>query len=268
MPQDLLKEFGRDPAVIHSGSSVGFKDPVVSFCCPTYGTIARKPHLLQEVVYWYRRQTYPHRELLILNDAPGQKIHIPGLLRAEGVRVVNMTLRAPTLGEKRNLMTMMAIGSIILPQDDDDISLPWRAEQAVKMLQTADYWSPRRWWYYQVGRSCLEAVGNGVGHNCSAFRRAAFYNRYPAITMGEDLEIDKWAMSGAVKVNREILTEDDDISYVYRWGVNDRHISGYGNRAEEAFTEFDAGPDGDYELVDGMDTDWVEAHNAQIGEPT
>lgn len=253
----ILQELGRAPVFIHSG--IGYLDPVVTFCCPTFGTAALRPDLLNEVVYWYLRQTYPHRELLILNDAPGQKLWCTNLLVASGVRIINYPMRIATLGEKRNLMTMLAAGAIILPQDDDDISLPKRAEQAVKMLVSSDYWTPGRWWFYEHRFDTMVPDCNGYGHNCCAFRRAALYNRYEATSGDEDAKVHAWALNN-LRVEDFAITDPKELTYIYRWGITDRHISGFAtgvNQMQVAYDSFDPGPDGEYEVKAEAGADWI-----------
>lgn len=252
-------------AISHSGLG-GLADTLVTFCCPTYGTAALRPHLLNELVYWYTRQTYPFRELLILNDAPGQKLYCTDLLKAEGVRIVNWPYRIPTLGEKCNLMVLLAAGSVILPQDDDDVSLPWRAEDAVKQLAKYDYWTPGLWWYYEVGSGQIKADGNGYGHNCSAYRRAALYNKYEKTTGNQDAKAHQYALEN-LRTNPYKLVDPNRINYVYRWGVTDRHLSGFGpvDQMQAVYNQIDPGPDGDYEVKAVRENDWVKLHEAACG---
>src|SRR5581483_8477130 len=259
VPDRILKELERTTPRFHSGLAAGLHDPTVTFVCPTYGTAALKPHLLNEAVYWYLRQTYPHRELLILNDAPGQTLVCKDILAAQGVRIVNWPYRIRTLGEKYNLMVLLAAGSVIIPQEDDDVSLPWRAEQAVSMLSDYPYWTPGLWWYYEFGSGAMRADGNGYGHNCSAYRRAEFYNRYEKTTGDQDARIHRWAEAN-LTVNPTRLTDPKDISYVYRWGVSGRHLSGYGaGKMQAAYDAMTAGPDGEYEVKGEAGVDWVNA---------
>ena len=109
--------------------------PMVSCICPTYGRPATYQHLLEEAVASFLRQTYPNKELIVLNDCPGQEL----VCQAPDVRVVNRADRFPTLGDKYNAAVSLARGDLIAPWEDDDISLPWRLALSVDRLGDADY---------------------------------------------------------------------------------------------------------------------------------
>src|SRR4051812_19569935 len=69
--------------------------PFVSCLLPTFGRAPQQLHLLNESVFWFTQQDYPadRRELIILNDAPGQIL----TCNVPGVRVVKLSERVPTL---------------------------------------------------------------------------------------------------------------------------------------------------------------------------
>src|SRR3954466_8935457 len=97
--------------------------PRITAICPTYGRAPNYIHLLQESVYWFTRQTYKGpKELLIVNDCPVQKL----FCTVPGVTVVNVPIKFPTLAEKYDYMVSLAKDGIIMPWEDDDISLPGR----------------------------------------------------------------------------------------------------------------------------------------------
>lgn len=200
--------------------------PFVSFLCPTFGRPPLRTDLLADCIAAYLAQDYPaeSRELLILNDAASQTL----IVNAPGVRVVNLPMRVPTLGDKRNLLIDLARGDILLPCDDDDISLPWRASQAVEKLAGFDYWTPRAHWYHhpKVTQRQLVLTWN-VDHNSAAFRAGCL--RYRSTTGNEDLYADIWAHQ-YLHVNPETLTDKpEQVSYIYRFGVSGSHISSAAN---------------------------------------
>lgn len=257
MPARLTHELIGEPVYYQGGT---MSDPSVTFVVPTCGRAARQPQLMNEMFYWYTRQTYARKQLLILNDAPEQKLYIQKDLREEhNVHVINYGFKIATLGEKMNLLVLVAAGSVVLVQEDDDISLPWRAEQAVTALHNADYWTPGYWWYAEEGQPMV-ADGKGVGHNCAAFRRSSLYNRYDNVTHGHDARVHEWANNN-LKVNPRHLQpgEENDISYVYRWGVSDLHLSGQGDM-EFAYAHADPGPPGTYEIYPVMGRDYLAMH--------
>jgi glycosyltransferase involved in cell wall biosynthesis len=201
--------------------------PLVSCICPTYNRPPSHKHLVEEAIESFLRQTYPNKELVVLNDCPGQDL----LCDAPGVRVVNVPERFPTLGEKRNAGVALARGDLIAPWDDDDISLPWRLSLSVDRIDGTGYFNPGRSWFWDGAGLHREQVTN-VGHNLSLFARDAFEaaGGYPAISVGEDAELET-ALRACTDRVREDLTRDE-VYYIYRWGVSPVHVSG---RGEDGF---------------------------------
>src|SRR5688572_15193909 len=85
--------------------------PLVSCICPTYGRPPDHQHLVEEAIASFVNQTYPNKELIVLNDCPGQTL----VCNAPGVRVVNVPERFPTLGDKRNAGVGLSRGQLIAP---------------------------------------------------------------------------------------------------------------------------------------------------------
>jgi glycosyltransferase involved in cell wall biosynthesis len=207
--------------------------PLVSCICLTYNRPPEYQHLLEEAIESFLRQDYPNKELIVLNDCPGQVLECD----APGVRVINVSERFPTLGDKRNAAVGLARGELLAPWDDDDISLPRRLSFSVERLGDADYFNPRRYWFLDNdGLHSDHAMG--VGHNASLFTRTAFevVGGYPSISLGEDA-----AMDGALLARMERVVdalrgypelERSEWLYIYRWGVSPVHVSG---RADEDF---------------------------------
>lgn len=200
--------------------------PLVSCVCPTYDRPPTKQFLLEEAIESFLRQTYPNKELLVINDCPDQEL----VCDAPGVRVVNVPARYDSLGEKYNAGIALARGDLIANWDDDDISLPWRLSLAVERMADADYFNPRSFWFMQGDTPSAEPAWS-VGHNLSLFRRSAFdaAGGYPPISMGVDQAMDK-AFRGNPECRVKPADGDDelkreDLSYIYRWGVSQHHLS-------------------------------------------
>src|SRR5688500_5786576 len=111
----------------------------VSCICPTYNRVAVNQTLLDEALHSFLVQSYPHRELIIINDCPDQEIVFDHPL----VRVVNAPERFKTLGEKYNAAIRMSDGDAICCWEDDDISLPDRIAKSVESLAGYEYFNPR-----------------------------------------------------------------------------------------------------------------------------
>jgi len=195
---------------------------VISAICPTYNRAPHELSLLGEAVESFLRQDFPDKELVILNDCPDQTLSCD----APGVRVINLPQRIGSLGEKYNALVELSRGGLILPWEDDDISLPWRMSQAWESLQGYAYFNPQRTWF-------LDGVGwhrdhsHGVCHNGSAFTRDAWrkVGGYPPASGNQD-----WLMDVRLKsLNSTAPPLGNDArqwSYVYRWGVSSFHLSG------------------------------------------
>jgi glycosyltransferase involved in cell wall biosynthesis len=198
--------------------------PLVSCIMPTYGRPPARLHLLQESVYWWTQQRYKNKELVILNDAGLQTL----VCNVPGVRVINQKDKHKTLGGKYDALCELAKGEIILPWEDDDISLPHRIEQAVLKLATADYFNPQHTWYEASGNLHHDHT-HGVCHNASAYRKTLWekIGGYGPSTGNQDAVFDgKTHILDWIR-RASPLACKRDWSYIYRWGVSDVHLSGF-----------------------------------------
>ncbi|MFT4037319.1 MAG: glycosyltransferase [Thermomicrobiales bacterium] len=210
-----------------------FHLPLISCICPTFGRPPERQHLIEEAIQCFLLQDYPNKELIVLNDCPGQEL----VCDAPGVRVVNVSERFPSLGDKRNAGVALARGELIATWDDDDISLPWRLSLSYQMLGDAGYYNPQRAWF-RHDVVIPESSGFVVGANMSLFTRDALraIGGHPSVTLGEDQVFDT-AMRETVPTRGGESTADpelppEDWFYIYRWGESDFHLSG---NADPAF---------------------------------
>lgn len=204
--------------------------PLVSCICPTFGRPPRRQHLIEEAIQSFLLQDYPNKELIVLNDCPSQEL----VCDAPGVRIINVSERFPSLGDKRNAGVALARGNLIATWDDDDISLPWRLSLSVAMLGDAGYFNPQVSWL-RNGGVMEEPHGFVVGANLALIRRDALraVGGYPSVTLGEDQVVDSALRAtaptrgGASSGDPELPMED--WYYIYRWGESDAHLSGSAN---------------------------------------
>jgi glycosyltransferase involved in cell wall biosynthesis len=207
--------------------------PLVSCICGTYNRPPDYQHLLEEAIESFVRQDYPHKELIVLNDCPEQVLDCD----APGVRVVNVSSRFPSLGDKWNAAIDLSRGELIAPWNDDDISLPKRLSFSVERLGDADYFNPRSYWFWDNDGLHFDHP-IGYAHNASLFTRTAFHavGGYPSISLGEDAAMDNallTRMEHVVDPHRGYPALDkSEWFYIYRWGVNPVHVS---SRANEGF---------------------------------
>lgn len=220
---------------------------------PTYGRAARQPEILNECVYWLLKQTYKHLEILIVNDAKNQMV----VFDHPKVRIINHHERFHCLGCKMNYSLFQAKGDILMCAEDDDISLPHRAEQAVGKLEGHEYWNPGLWVYAPQGEVAV-IDGNGYGHNCSAYRAGKL--KYDCMILGHDKNAAIWAAAN-LRCNPNRV-RPKEVSYIYRWGVSHLHLSGAGD-PQRAWNEFNPGKPGRYELKPQPSrVDWIKERDA------
>ncbi|MEM6258481.1 MAG: glycosyltransferase [Planctomycetota bacterium] len=160
---------------------------MVSCVTPTYG----RPAYVHEVVRMFLEQDYPNKELVILNDCPGQVFtcQLPG---NAGIRIFNMTERYKTLGEKRNACIEHARGELIAVWDDDDAYLPWYLSYSVDQIQAnqceifrgLDFWA-----YWGSGNlHHNQCVPGWAGHPNMLFSKDLWRSigGYRPVDIGED----------------------------------------------------------------------------------
>jgi glycosyltransferase involved in cell wall biosynthesis len=110
--------------------------PLVSAIMPT----ADRAEFLEEAVESFARQTWPNRELVIVDDGK-----IPAAIGQVGknVRYFRLPPLGLSIGLKRNIACELATGEYIVHFDDDDIYAPDRIEHQVSTLIEAKKTNPR-----------------------------------------------------------------------------------------------------------------------------
>jgi glycosyltransferase involved in cell wall biosynthesis len=197
---------------------------LVTCMMPTFNKGPSGKWLIDEAVESFHRQDYKTKELIIVNDCPAQTV----VYDHPDVLVVNLPRRCRSLGEKLNFIGNMSQGDLLLRWDDDDISLPWRISQFVTGIEAgADYWRPRMHWARREGddKNSLEYGGIGI----AGFTRQSFaqLRGFPFRGAGEDQEYEGYyAKRGLKSVSGRLPY--DEVSYIYRWDTDSRHISGFG----------------------------------------
>jgi glycosyltransferase involved in cell wall biosynthesis len=197
----------------------------VSCLMPTFGR-GHCRHLVEEAVYSFLVQDYPDKELIILNDTPGLRLHYGGDSR---VRVINQNFRFATLSTKLQAMIPRATGDVLCRWDDDDISLPWRLSLSLERLRATggEEWHPDAYWYWPIGDRLYRNVGHGNSHITSVWTRAALakIGGYPAGLSGNEDQAFNTKLLEAGLFNEEAI-DTENIFYLYRWGVSEHHLSG------------------------------------------
>lgn len=234
--------------------------PLVSCICPTYGRVPYDMSMLEECVYWFLQQDYPHKELIICNDAATQTL----VCDAPGVRVLNLKERVRSLGAKYNFLVADCNGEVVLPWEDDDISLPFRISQSVRHLAGMyEYWNPRGAWFQNGKGTPLTTCSPGnVFHNTSAFKRTLWLEgkcRYDNKLSGpQDAAFNDLATRVAHCNNLRVSLPAEYL-YVYRWQHGSGaqpNLSGHGNPAR-AYAERPEPVPGIYVIEPKMHRDYM-----------
>jgi len=182
--------------------------------CPTYGRVPDDTFMLEEAIYWFMRQDYDDKELIILNDAKEQEL----VCLTPNVYCLNLSNRFDTLGDKYNYLCQIADGDVIVPWEDDDISLPGRLTQIANHLKGQyEYWKPGGA-FFQSGQDNLTLCSPGnVFHNASGYKKTyAKRHPYPSVSGPQDAMFDAKALQLA-RFNSLRLALPSEFQYVYRW---------------------------------------------------
>jgi glycosyltransferase involved in cell wall biosynthesis len=195
------------------------ENPIVSCLMTTRGNI----DLMRYSLACYRRQTYPHRELLVVAEPEaGEKVQ--AFFASEDALNVRVFVAPPglTLGDHRNLAAARASGAVLVNWDDDDLSDPLRLAIAIRVLHEADaaaaFLSRLLIWWPQRK---IAAISNRKTWEGSMAVRRTNMPIYGALPRGEDTAAIDWF----VKTHRDRLAYIDcPLLYVY--AVTGRNISG------------------------------------------
>ncbi len=172
----------------------------------------------------YQRQTYPHRELVVVAEPKaGEKVQ--AFFASENTLNVRVFVAPPglTLGDHRNLATARASGAVLVNWDDDDLSDPLRLAIAVRVLHetgaAAAFLSRLLIWWPQRK---VAAISNRKTWEGSIAVRRSDMPVYGALPRQEDTAAVQWFE----KTHRDRLAYIDcPLLYVYAvtgrntWGV-------------------------------------------------
>lgn len=105
----------------------------IGVACITYG----RPKQLGRLIHCFEQQTYPHKELVVLDDG----FQYRDQPRGPNWRVVSVQNRYRNLGEKRAAcIDLLSPCDIVCPWDDDDLFLPHALDAIAEALKGA-LWS-------------------------------------------------------------------------------------------------------------------------------
>lgn len=235
----------------------------VSCLLTTYNRYPEYGFIVDEAVYSFIVQDYENKELLIINDTPGQELHIDEeavkILGGDPsqIKIFNLNERFSSLPEKIAWGVEQATGDWLMRWDDDDICLhkrisismeavnslkrlEWRCENYVyfRITQAAD----RSQVFSQESRYKMSLASEihaypTVVYNPANTHVMSIWNRkvldgkrYPGIDSLSGVE-DQAFNNYLRKMgygDRGNALKPEYIFYIYRWGVSPRHLSGIG----------------------------------------
>jgi len=133
--------------------------------CPTYGRL----HYLGRVLAGFLSQTHADKELVFINDNKNITLQC----NYSNVHCINLNTRI-ILPDKRNLGVAFGSYDLYMPHDDDDIFLPDRISNRVKIHTSEDVISTVDVTGYIVYHNMFEKVSAMSTTFCS-YTREAFY---------------------------------------------------------------------------------------------
>ena len=198
---------------------------------PTYNRIPHKQNLIEEALHSFLLQDYENRELIICNDTPNQRLHFTDEIFGDKVVIQNLDERFPTLSDKIQFMIDSSDADAFCRWDDDDISLPHRLTYSANKIGNDLEWRAENYFYCPPEETILTS-GVGNTHTMSLWKREVLEQfpdgKYPQKASGwEDQQFNILLSQSGINSSGELLSADD-IFYLYRWGVSDRHLSGTG----------------------------------------
>lgn len=196
----------------------------VSCLCLTYG----RPALLEEAVESFLRQRWRGpKELVVVNDHPRQQL----FCEHPEVRIFNLPWRLPTLGGKRNLSVLLARFEYLLLWDDDDIHLPWRIEETMRVLPGRGYFKCPEVWFMRAGELEGSFAPNDLFHHGACAYTKSLFERaggYGGLNGGEDQDFERRLRRdpSLAELCRPTRLPAERLYYIRRWGHGSYHASG------------------------------------------
>lgn len=143
--------------------------------------------MLPRAVACFQRQSYPERELIVVDDADDGTMELVASLRDERIRFVRPQGAELRLGELRNIALAHARGDYVAQWDDDDWHHPDRlsAQLATLEEEKADICLLERWTLAWPEKSLFFRSKRRPWEGTIAARKEKL-PAYEAVTHGED----------------------------------------------------------------------------------
>ncbi len=182
--------------------------PLVTALMVTKGRTA----LAQRAVLNFQKQTYPHCELVIVNDDEDDQLRTwVQSLADTRIHLLNLPTDQRSLGVLRNIAMQEARGDYVAQWDDDDFSHPMRLalETGLVLLHNADACFLQRWMLWAPEQRRL-AISHRRLWEGSFLARKVTIPPYPDIAKGEDTPV-----ADAIALNQRTVLLDYPQLYTY-----------------------------------------------------
>lgn len=195
--------------------------PLITCLCLT----RNRRQWLPLAIKYFRAQTYPNKELLIIAD--GESVR--DLAVGDDIRLIEIE-SGRKIGEKRNFGCANALGEFVSHWDDDDYSAPGRLADQVRRLQDSGkavtayhsmYFGNRegQWWEFQARK--MAGIGTSLLYAADYWRSHLF----PAKQICEDNEF-----MHAAAVAKQFVTADASLfmaATIHQGNTSPRNLGGY-----------------------------------------
>lgn len=183
----------------------------------------KRPHLLEEAIESFLRQTVAESEMVIINDNP----EVDYVYQHDRVRIINHKERFLSIGSKLEWGFKQCKYDYMYRLDDDDLLAPWALENVIKdIADNPGYEIYRSKGMHYFSDNIYEGEGGSV-NNGNVYTRA-YLDRivFPNSSCDEDSHI-------TFGNNSNIYTSTLNHTMIYRWGMGTYHVSGMGNQSNE-----------------------------------
>ncbi len=167
----------------------------------------------------FKNQTYPNRELLIVNHGPESLADADPRIRE--LRIIKKN--TDTIGDLRNFGLKHAAGEFILNWDDDDWHHPERIATQMSVQEEDAAVFLRNRIHHSFLNGCAQVVDSPGGAHATILHPRAVKFRYPSMVRGSDT---------AFALNfrkRTIIDNDPSLQIRFYHGLNlwdERHVMG------------------------------------------
>jgi glycosyltransferase involved in cell wall biosynthesis len=191
--------------------------PLISVIMPTF----KRAHILPRAIKSVLDQTYPHFELIIIDDnSPDTTKEVTESFKDPRIRYHNRTNYHGIIGEgvlaAKNRGFDLAEGSVIVGVDDDDELFPYAFETAIYELKRLSKESVKILWFESINAESGKIAGKHWDRECEITFKdllcEKFYGDYWVVFCREALEGQRfderlWASEGYlwIKIHRNNL---------------------------------------------------------------